>query len=100
MTEIADSELTNVSRSERDLILKSFRNGTPHKFHDISSEMYRTYHYPDGSKEKIEGPLLLNANHNSGGHRLYDVAGECHYINGGWNRITWKVYEGEDHFVK
>lgn len=100
MTELQSVEATKMSRSERDRLIKSFDNGTPHKFDDISSEMYRTYFYPDGSKELIEGPLLLNANHSTGGHRVFDALGDSHYIRGGWNRITWRVYEGEPHFVK
>ena len=100
MTELKDVEATQMSRSERDRLLKSFKNGTKHKFDDISAEMYRTYYYPDGSQEKIEGPLLLNANFGTGGHRLFDVIGDSHYMRGGWNRITWRVYEGEDHFSK
>jgi hypothetical protein len=100
MTELHEKEITKLSRSERDRLLKSFNNGTKHKFDDISSEMYRTYLYPDKSEEKIEGPLLLNANHTTGGHRVFDALGNCHYIRGGWNRISWRVYEGEPHFVK
>jgi hypothetical protein len=100
MTEITEDGPQNLGRSERDRLIKSFSNGTKHKFEDISSEMHRTYNYPDGSKEKIEGPLLLNANHITGGHRVFDALGNSHYIQGGWNRISWRVYEGEPHFVK
>lgn len=100
MTDLKEDGVTNLPRSERDRLIKSFSNGTNHQFEDISSEMRRTYHYPDGSKEKIEGPLLLNSNYSTGGHRVFDANGESHYISGGWNRISWKVYEGEPHFVK
>ncbi len=90
----------NVSREIRDQVVASFRNGTKHKFHDISAEMFRTYQYPDGSFLTINGPLLLNTNHASGGHRVFDVSGDCHYVKGGWNEIKWRVYFEEDHFSK
>ena len=91
---------TQVSREDRNQVVASFRNGTKHKFHDISAEKHRTYIYPDGSSLTIDGPLLLNTNHASGGHRLFDVLGDCHYVKGGWNEIKWRVYPGEDHFSK
>ncbi len=96
--EIEDAK--NVSRETRDKVVASFRNGTKHKFHDISAEMFRNYHYPDGSVTTINGPLLLNTNNLSGGHRVFDVLETSHYVKGGWNDIEWKVYPGENHFSK
>ena len=93
-------DVEQLSREERDQALKEFKNGTPHKFHDISAERLRIYHYPDGSKVEILHPLLLNTNYKSGGHRVYDAFQCCHYVQGGWNHIAWRVYEGEDHFSK
>lgn len=87
-------------RSERDRLIKNFKNGTTHKFHDISAEQLRLYLYPDGDIQKIYGPLLLNTQHSSGGHRVFDVQGLSHYVKGGWNRIVWRVYDGEDNFSK
>ena len=98
--EILIEDAKNVSREQRDKVIASFRNGTKHKFHDISAERYRTYVYPDGHEKTIEGPLLLNTNNISGGHRLFDVNGQCRYIKGGWDEILWQVYDNEDHFSK
>lgn len=89
-----------VSREVRDQVVASFRNGTKHKFQDISAERFRTYHYPNGSTYLVQGPLLLNTNRQSEGHRIFDVEGFCHYVKGGWNSIKWNVYNGEDHFSK
>lgn len=69
-------------------------------FTDISSELYRNYHFNNGEDLFISAPLFLNVS-KSGGHRLIDNAGICYYIQPaqGWY-ITWSVSNGNPHFVK
>ena len=55
-------------------------------FDDISSEMYRTYHYADGSTVTYLEPIALAIT--KGGHRLITADGECHYILTTWQRIS------------
>ena len=78
---------------------KDFRNGTQHKFDDISSETYREYEFSDRTI-KINNPIALNVNYSSGGHRVFDAQGISHYIPGGWREIKWEVDDDEPHFVK
>lgn len=62
--------------------IEDFRNGTDLVFVDISAEVRRTYRFPDANVVTIYNPLLLNVS-NSGGHRIYDALGKCHYIPSG-----------------
>ena len=78
---------------------KSFRNGTPHKFDDISSETYREYVFPD-MNIRIDNPVALNVNYSSGGHRVYDGEGVSHYVPSGWREIKWEVDGEKPHFVR
>lgn len=78
---------------------KDFRNGTPHNFEDISSEMYREYVFPDCTI-KIEDPVALNVNYSSGGHRVFDATGVSHYIPAGWRELKWQADPDKPHFVK
>ena len=84
---------------ERKLEFSDFRNGTNHKFDDISSEIYREYVYPDFIL-RIDNPLALNVNYSSGGHRVFDVQGVSHYIPKGYRSIRWEVKDGLPHYVK
>ncbi|NJO61537.1 MAG: hypothetical protein HC836_25805 [Richelia sp. RM2_1_2] len=77
----------------------TFRNASDLKFTDISSELIRVYQYPGGEEIVITGPIALNTS-KSGGHRVFDTEGTCHYITPGWRQISWKVKEGQPHFVK
>jgi len=77
-----------------------FRNGTDHKFDDISSEIYREYIYSNGDVIRIDFPLALNVNYSSGGHRVWDAFGVSHYVAGGWKEIRWEVKLNTPHFVK
>ena len=74
-----------------------FRNESGLKFADISSEVYRIYTFPSGRQKRIEFPQVLNVS-KSGGHRLVDRSGKCHYIKPGWEDITWEVFEDKPHF--
>lgn len=78
-----------------------FRNESGLKFDDISSEEYRVYVRPDGKEKEtvISKPIALNAS-KSGGHRIFDTLGICHYVPPGWKHLYWKVKEGHPHFVK
>ena len=78
---------------------KDFRNGTQHKFDDISSEKYREYVFSD-TTIRIDNPVALNVNYSNQGHRVFDGQGVSHYIPGGWKEIKWEVDDDEPHFVK
>ena len=79
---------------------EGFINESNLEFNDISSELERTYTFPNGNKYHIIEPLYLNVS-KSGGHRLYSADGLCHYVQPkeGW-AISWKVKEGKPSFVK
>jgi hypothetical protein len=64
------------------------------EFKDISSEMYREYIYPDGSKVMIENPVAVAVKpthrpFGGGGHRIVDKEGKGHYIPPGWIHLYW-----------
>jgi hypothetical protein len=59
------------------------------KFNDISAELYRVYHFPNGEAVRIDMPQSLNVS-KSGGHRVMDDAGISHYIPGGWIHLVWE----------
>lgn len=65
---------------------------------DISSEEYRLYTYPDGSKFRIEAPLRVFVTE-SGSHRVIDAAGLTHRPTPGYIGLTWKSRPGEPAFV-
>jgi hypothetical protein len=74
------------------------RNKTELKFTDISSEIKRTYIFPDTSVE-ISCPQWLSVS-TSGGHRILDALGDCWYIPPTWIAIRWEVADDQPHFVK
>lgn len=74
-----------------------FRNNSGLDFKDLSSEEWRSYEFPNGRIVNINGPLKLHVS-DSGGHRLFDSAGECHYLPSGWIHLSWKVKNGHPHF--
>lgn len=75
-----------------------FINKTDLQFSDISSEEYREYTFPGGDSVRINGPQMLHVSDN--GHRIYDIAGQSHYVPLGWIHLEWKAKEGRPHFVK
>lgn len=75
------------------------RNQTDLVFTDISSERRRIYHFDSNKSIQIYNPLWLNVS-DSGGHRILDNQGNCHYIPSGWIHLEWNVNEGQPHFVK
>lgn len=79
---------------------EGFLNESGLDFKDISSELERTYTFPNGNTYYIKEPLFLHVSA-SGGHRLYSADGLCHYVQPreGW-AISWKVREGKPSFVK
>lgn len=77
-----------------------FLNESALVFDDISSEAFREYVFPNGTKYRIESPILLNVSA-SGGHRLYAKDGMSHYVQPreGW-AIRWKSLPDQPNFVK
>jgi len=75
-----------------------FINKSNLEFTDISSELYREYFFADGEIVRIDKPLKLHVSER--GHRLFDDAGQSHYIPFGWRRLTWKTKDGLPNFVK
>lgn len=70
---------------------------------DISSEEYRTYHYPDGSMLKVENPTTLYLHRDEEGwtHRiLYSEFNLVMRPERGWIGISWKPRKGAPVFVK
>lgn len=73
-------------------------NHSSHLFTDISSEAFRQYHFPDGSRVEINYPTHLSVS-KSGGHRLFDRAGNSHYVPSGWIHLMWRARDGHANFV-
>lgn len=65
---------------------------------DISSETYRIYTYPNGSKLRIDAPenLYILANDS---HRVIDMDGVTHRPTPGFLSISWKPRPGAPAFV-
>ena len=76
-----------------------FRNESGLEFTDISSELWREYHWKDRSALRITSPRQLHVS-DIGGHRIWDAAGVSHYIPAGWLHLCWQAKDGEPHFVK
>lgn len=76
-----------------------FKNATDLEFADISSELWREYHFLGGESVRIDTPLKLNVSE-SRGHRIFDAQGVSHYIPAGWIHLEWKVKDGAPNFVK
>jgi len=71
-------------------------NKSNYDFTDISSEQYRSYEFID-KVIIIKKPAFLAVS--KSGHRILDEEGVSHYIPYGWKHLSWKVKEGEPHFV-
>ena len=76
-----------------------FNNATDLEFTDISSELWREYHFLGGETVRIEAPLKLNVSE-SRGHRIFDASGISHYIPPGWIHLKWKAKNGAPNFVR
>lgn len=79
----------------------NFINNSDHKFIDISSELWRQYEFHKDGREvliQVDQPAKLSVSA-SGGHRVFDCAGICHYIQPGWLRLKWKAKPGLPNFV-
>ena len=74
------------------------RNGTNHEFVDISSEEFRDYVFPGNEIIRVSDPQFLHVSRS--GHRLVDGEGRSHFVPKGWIHLTWKVKDGQPHFVK
>lgn len=79
-------------------MFSDLRNASDNHFTDISSEVVRVYEFSDITI-KINSPVALSVS-DSGGHRILDHAGECHYIPSGWVHLHWIVKDDSPHFVK
>lgn len=60
---------------------------------DISNEVSRTYHFPNGETYTINWPLKLNVKNKVTGdsHRVIADNGIGHYVRAGWLAISWQV---------
>ncbi|QIW87733.1 hypothetical protein Ab1vBOLIVR5_gp85c [Agrobacterium phage OLIVR5] len=58
------------------------------QYRSISSEIKRTYVYPDGKEYTIVQPVTLYIS-DSGGHRVTDRDGFVHAPTRGWIAIKW-----------
>jgi len=79
---------------------QEFRNVSDLEFKNIDDEEFRSYTFVKEGKiyfVTIGHPLKLHVSA-SGGHRIFDADGVCHYIPSGWIHLKWKAKEGEDHF--
>ncbi len=54
---------------------------------DISTEIRRTYTWPDGTTVSISNPIQLITSNN--GHRIADADGNGHYVPKGWVHLKW-----------
>ena len=75
---------------------------TPTAWTDISTESFRTYHYPGGTSINVPTPKLINIQKSSMGghsHRIQTEDGTGAYIAPGWAAISWKVKEGAPIFT-
>lgn len=84
------------STSEPDSPIPHMINGI--EFKDLSSEIFRSYEFPDGKIVKINKPLWINIS-KSGGHRVLDERGYSHYIPSGWIHLQWKAKDCMSPFV-
>ena len=75
-----------------------FLNLSRFRFIDISSELFREYIYPNGSKLTINNPLKLSVAKNNA-HRLFDSSGLSYYIPPNWISIVWKARPGAPNFI-
>ena len=65
-------------------------------FKDITSELSRTYRFPEEEFVVITNPVAINVSR-GGGHRVIDEEGKTHYIPKGWIELTWQARDGKPH---
>jgi len=58
----------------------------------ITNELYRDYIYESGFVYRILRPVAV-AMSASGGHRVFNMYGECYYVKAGWAIIKWEGKE-------
>jgi len=81
------------------------KNESESEFTSIESEKYRIYRYESQYhlgyffEVTIQRPVAISVS-SSGGHRVADADGKCHYIPWGWRHLYWEPKEGQNHFVK
>ncbi len=76
---------------------EDFRNTSEFVFRDISSEEYREYIYPNGTRIKIDHPIRLSIAPQHG-HRIWDGV-RSWWIRPTFLVIIWKAKEGAPHFA-
>lgn len=62
---------------------------------DLSSEIYRTYHYGDGTSYTIPSPKQLYLLAGGASHRVVDINDVTHAPRRPWVAITWKQSNGK-----
>jgi hypothetical protein len=80
--------------------IPEFRNASKLDFKNLNSEVYREYLFASEGKTetvRIDKPLKLAVSE-SGGHRLFNEAGESYYVPAGWIQLKWVAKEGAPHF--
>lgn len=57
----------------------------------LTTEVFREYHYENGAKYRIDGPVTLYYKTDERGdtHRVLDSNGMTHYVRRGWLAISW-----------
>lgn len=93
-----DAAKGSIVRKDEIKTALSFVNESGLQFTPIDCEALRFYEWPTHTV-RIEKPLWLHVSE-SGGHRIFDAAGCCHYIPPGWSHLYWFAREGRPHFVK
>jgi hypothetical protein len=83
-----------------DKAIPEFRNASKLEFQNLKNEAYREYlFFKEGEKVwvRIDKPLKLAVSE-SGGHRLFNEAGESIYVPPDWIELKWVAKEGAPHF--
>jgi hypothetical protein len=65
---------------------------------DITSEVNRTYHYPDGRTFTIDDPYKLHVT-DTGSHRVIGADGRTCRPERGWIAISWLPKPDQPAFV-
>ena len=78
--------------------MTTLNNQSPNTFTDISTELFRTYRFPNDELVTIQKPTHLSVS--ASGHRLLDADGISHYVPKGWIHLIWKAKDGQPNFVK
>lgn len=76
---------------------EEFRNTSEFVFRDISSEAFREYVYPNGTRIRIDHPIRLSVQPNQG-HRVWDGENSW-WIRSNFIAIRWQAKVGAPHFA-